>query len=502
MHSSIRALLVGIGSAVFVAMSPVGASAYSVSDPTIYGNLSVYLIHGKSDDGVSPNTLDRALKSGDAEVVNDNSRFTVQNFSDTPIFVPFGTLLKGGSQDQVVAAGLVVPPHSAPIDLTTYCVDPFRSSARFGQDSSLVDVQTQIPSLTAKLSMLSGGKTTDLTDKVRQSGVWWSIDTIQARLSEKTKHPLSASPDAAGWKLWDNPSTSAQLRERTSAWVNSLPLALQDRRLARLERPIVSAFDKLTTSAPDIVGAAFAINGHWVGAEIDASHALFEQTWQSVLRGYVIESLVEGGPNAGSAPTAKELQARLDRTLPASQGWPAGGMTVDDLGATIRAVTGDGEHVVQTSLVPKLDPAFAQATPAAMVVSMLETDSVNGHKLASLTDAPRLTRTAVTRRAADEPRERWTAITPAADAMALAATALTPWATIEDPSPKAGDRSANAAAAAPVDAERKMLTEGRAWFSRLSLLVSAPVLRLEIGLLVAAAFALAFLPRRRVASVR
>lgn len=174
MHNTKQIFSLAAGSALIaILLSATSASAYTVSAPTTYGNISVYLIHGSSNDKVRLNTLDRALENGEARVTVSEAGVRVQNFSDTAVFVPFGTVLKGGVQDQVAGADMIVPPHSEPLDLPTFCVDPFRAQPRAGESEGLlVGIGTTMPSLTAKLIMLTSPASLDTGPNLRWLGVW------------------------------------------------------------------------------------------------------------------------------------------------------------------------------------------------------------------------------------------------------------------------------------------------------------------------------------------
>lgn len=327
MHNTKQIFSLAAGSALIaILLSATSASAYTVSAPTTYGNISVYLIHGSSNDKVRLNTLDRALENGEARVTVSEAGVRVQNFSDTAVFVPFGTVLKGGVQDQVAGADMIVPPHSEPLDLPTFCVDPFRAQPRAGESEGLlVGIGTTMPSLTAKLIMLTSPASLDTGPNLRWLGVWWSSDAIKARLSSRFGHPLTPAKPAS-WTLTDSPNPSTQLRDRTGAWVNGLALDLDDASLAGAERPITAALAPLANSSPDIVGAAFVINGHWIGTQINSSHALFAMIWPSLLRGHVIESLVEEGKVQVPVPTASEIAATIDQPFEPAQGQAVSGI--------------------------------------------------------------------------------------------------------------------------------------------------------------------------------
>src|SRR5262249_19236938 len=146
--------------ATFVAIFSTGAWAldYRVAAPVSHDNLTVYLVHGGGSGAVAPVTLEQALASGAAKVYATKSGYPeIENFSERPIFIQAGDLLSGGLQDQVAGADLLVPPHSGRMSLDTYCVDPFRSTARNGENPRTFSATGALfPSRAARLALLTG----------------------------------------------------------------------------------------------------------------------------------------------------------------------------------------------------------------------------------------------------------------------------------------------------------------------------------------------------------
>ena len=136
--------------ASFVSLAALMGPAISepiVSAPVSYDNLSVYFVRGNST-GATPLTLDQAVNNGQAKVRwNDSGDpITVENFSNRSLFIAAGTMLRGGLQDQVVGLGTLLPPHSGPMTLATFCIDPFRSTARDGENADTLKPVGMLPS--------------------------------------------------------------------------------------------------------------------------------------------------------------------------------------------------------------------------------------------------------------------------------------------------------------------------------------------------------------------
>ena len=204
------------------------------------------------------------------------------------------------------------------------------------------------------------------------------------------REPLE-SPRAVHWKIDDGANNRAvvALAARRSSWTSSLPLALENRRLAQAQRPYVDALKAAGKRSGDIIGAVFVINGKVQGAEIYQSHVLFRHMWQKVLRAYATEAISSKDALSGTPPSVDTINAFLAD----AEGGQLRERTSDshvlfrDSEAAIYAETQerDGRWVYR-SYLSKLDPAAMPLTPDATVVKMLETGQVNGRPINTLAD--------------------------------------------------------------------------------------------------------------------
>src|SRR5580700_11984837 len=198
----LRRLAFGTALAAAAAMaSPggaFGANVYQVSAPVRHDNLSVFFVRGQGTTAPVPLTLSEAVASGSARIhvrQDGSGTHMIDNLSTSPIFVPAGTLLVGGLQDQVVAMSTMVPPGASNVLLSVFCVEKGRSSARVGDDPLTFKIgDALMPSHMAKLMMLAGpGRAYDL----RQVGIWLSarsvVEGVSRRLGGSVASPRSAS---------------------------------------------------------------------------------------------------------------------------------------------------------------------------------------------------------------------------------------------------------------------------------------------------------------------
>jgi hypothetical protein len=386
-----RLLLFAAGLFAFAASVASPAQAFeSIAAPIGSGNLSVYFVHGNGTGAAAPMPLDEALASGAVKINESAQRpITIDNMSARPVFVPLGTLIAGGMQDQVVARGLIVPPGSTGTPLDIFCIDPFRGAARGDEDPlTFTSNGTLFPWRLARLALLANGSETKPIELIRQSGIWWSIDTVRAQLSARLGEALEP-PRAVSWKdtVGGDARPLALLRARQSTWRTSLPLALENLKLAEALAPYQAAFAADAQGA-DVIGAVFAINGRIEGAEIYQSHELFGRMWPNLLRAYATQALAASGADAAETPPPVwEVNASLAAAQEAAARNPAAAFVVRENEATIMAEARDRDgNWIQRSFVPKLVPTANLGTPDAMAASILQSGEVDGRALASLAD--------------------------------------------------------------------------------------------------------------------
>jgi hypothetical protein len=274
----ILALIVGIATP----RPGAALSGYALSGPLSYENLSVYFVRGPSSNAPAPLTVQEASAKGLVRIREMSTGSPMlDNLSGKPLFVPFGTLLTGGLQDQVVASSLFVGPGATGIALPVFCVERGRSVKRQGDDESTFGIaDALIPSRIAKLAVLSGGSQSRAAVYVRQIGVWLSVASVKqgftAQLDDSIQSPRSAT---------------------------SLPLALEHPGVSLVQSPYLEALASALPPGKDVVGAVFAINGNLSSAEIYGSHALFSKMWPSLLRAHAGEAAIARGLPSAELPS-------------------------------------------------------------------------------------------------------------------------------------------------------------------------------------------------------
>jgi hypothetical protein len=283
--------------ALLAVQSPAGAqvaSSYHLSGPTVHDNVAVYFVHGKSDGARAPLTFERAAATGTARIYRTKSnKCMADNFSSQELFIQAGTLLRGATQDQVVAFSYVVPPKSTAFPLDdVFCVERGRSVPRGSEDSMIFStVAALLPPGIAQRSVPSETSRSELAVLTRQFGVWLGIESLVSRVSEQLGVSIAS--------------------ERSPS---SLPLALEHVRLAQAQAPYVAALQLAGEGADDIVGAVVAINGRLAKADIYASNELFRQMWPKLLGSYAIEGIATQQATPDSLPSSDRAAEFLAQT--------------------------------------------------------------------------------------------------------------------------------------------------------------------------------------------
>ncbi len=348
---------------LFVAFAIPGpasaASGYGLSNPVSYENLSVYFVRGPSSNAQAPLTLQEASSKGLVRI-NElrNGSPTLDNLSDKPLFVPFGTLIKGGLQDQVVGTSLFVGPGATGIALPVFCVERGRSVKREGDDENAFAVtDALLPSRVAKLALLSGSSRTSATEQVRQIGLWLTIASIKQGFAAQLDSPIQ-SPRSA----------------------TSLPLALEHPGVPLVQSPYVEALESTLPSDKNVVGAVFAVNGNLSSAEIYGSHALFKKMWPSLLRAYASEAAVSKEMASAELPSrlaALAFITNAERAVSTNRLDPSAAFARFENGDGIFAVSRSGKRGL-THKAYMAKPAVAATPMEAAVLRTLAENTVDG----------------------------------------------------------------------------------------------------------------------------
>ncbi len=244
---------------------------YRLSGPYTHGNLTLFLIHGEDQlKGRKILTLEEALEQKkvivyETRVVN---QLLIENISvDCEVFIAAGDIVKGGDQDRILSFDLVIPPQSGKKPLACFCCESGRWARRTGEENrSFSSSRDQIATRTLKLAARA---------EFSQAQVWKHVAMAQQQLSTNLKI-----------KVQDGKSES------------SLQLSLENKMLVET----VNVYDRKLAPAiqgqKDVIGYAFAINGHLNSIDVYASSELFLKLWPKLLKASCVEAVAELPPGA------------------------------------------------------------------------------------------------------------------------------------------------------------------------------------------------------------
>jgi hypothetical protein len=248
------------------ATAPAPVSSYRVSGPFTHENLTVFLLHGP--DTLPPRpilTLDEALAKS-TFVVHETgtvNTLTVENLSDDgDVLIQPGDIVKGGRQDRLIAAAMLVPARSGKIAVPSFCVEHGRWTQR-GHEAAgnFAENKAAIAGKDLKTAALVDGQ---------QGKVWENVEKLQTKLSRNAGQAVNAP---------ESPT--------------SLQLALENRavedRLTGYER----ALGSILRGSRSAVGYVIAVNGKVTGAEVFGSSAVLAKAWPKALRSAATEALAE-----------------------------------------------------------------------------------------------------------------------------------------------------------------------------------------------------------------
>jgi hypothetical protein len=242
------------------------ATAFRLSGPYTHENLTIFLIHGK--DTINSRkilTLEEALQRKRVIVyeTKDVNELAIENISpDEDVFVQSGDIVKGGDQDRLLSVDLIVPPRSGKIKIAAFCVERGRWSKRGSEASTTFETSSE------RIATKDLKVAANISNS--QSEVWNKVTEAQDKLSRNIQATVNA-----------------QVSE------TSLQLSLENKKLQEMREAYIKKLVKVVEGQGDVIGYAFAINGHVNSADVYASSLLFKKLWPKLLRATAVEAIAE-----------------------------------------------------------------------------------------------------------------------------------------------------------------------------------------------------------------
>lgn len=294
-------------------IATVKAGQYTLSGPYAHDNLTIFLIHGADPlPGRDYVILDEAIAAGTA-IVHETSNvneLAVENLSQThDLYIPAGTIVKGGKQDRTIAQDLIVRPGSGRVSIDAFCVEQGRWRARGQERATAFNAAKQ--ALAGKDLKLAARYHGD------QGHVWQEVAVAQDKLAV---------------------STEAEVRAAESQ--TSLQLTLENEAVVKAVDGYIQKLSPIVEQKEDVIGYAFAINGEVNSAEVFASNALFKKLWPTLLNSSAVEAIAEAAKPADGQVTADDIRACIDAAESAE---PGKSQAAND---RTESLTRDGEKAV------------------------------------------------------------------------------------------------------------------------------------------------------------
>lgn len=243
----------------------VAAGEYHLSGPYTHKNLSIFLVHGKSQIKITKFlTLQEALVQRKVVVYETKSvnELSIQNFSDEDVYVQSGDIVKGGQQDRMIGVDLIVPPRSGKLPISAFCVEHGRWSGRGNEKASVFS--SSADSATTRDIKLAAKRSTS------QGEVWQSVAVAQNKLSRNVGSRVNSTVSES-----------------------SLQLAVENKKVQETAESYIRALGNIAGDSSDVIGYVFAINGKVNSADIYGSNVLFKKLWPKLLKANAMEAIAE-----------------------------------------------------------------------------------------------------------------------------------------------------------------------------------------------------------------
>jgi hypothetical protein len=288
---------------------------YKVLPPITHGNFALFPVVGETsfhtevfltlDEGISSGQVivtERSQTSGlvrprrarpdiwpEPPIVIPRSGASVNelvliNNADRPLILLAGEIVTGGKQDRVVGRDRIIRPHSDPIALGVFCVEPHRwreTSAQFGG---------------LALSMAQPSVRLKAMASQNQQEVWSEVAKSRAAFAMTLAAP------------------EARALETSSSYAMAVQNGAVKRQIDSIAVPIGQSYEKMIQRlrAEKAVGAVVVINGEPIWADVFASSSLLEKYWPKLIRSYAAEALRPAVVPTASVPSQDTAQKFID----------------------------------------------------------------------------------------------------------------------------------------------------------------------------------------------
>jgi hypothetical protein len=330
-----------------------GGNSYKVLAPIVSGNLTVFPVAASHTHDTSRFlTLDEGVRAGSVVVTESGTvqglvrgqhpvrpvrgdqvnTLVLLNNSNRPLLLLAGEIVTGGKQDRIIGEDRIIPANSGPVDLSVFCVEPGRWTAKSTNFGSM-PVQMAAPSI----------RQPAVASKSQQK-VWDNVNVSNAAVAAEIQTETSARGLPINGRDFQDLS-------KTTSYAQVMDNRIVKEKVATVAAPMERNYDAMFRELrkQNAVGVVVAINGRIIWADVFASTDLLQDYWPKLIRSYASEA-VTNMAHDGTAGT-NAAQAYINDL--------AGGREVveTDPGVYRRSeVTGDGFKVFSiVSLLPSTD---------------------------------------------------------------------------------------------------------------------------------------------------
>lgn len=216
--------------------------------------------------------LQQTIGGGAGDEVN---KLYIQNTSKDTVFIMAGEVVKGGKQDRVIAMDMVIPPNSAPVDLSVYCVEHGRWSYGATDASDGFTGHANVANTSVRKAAIV---------EKEQSAVWNKVEEV----------------------------TVANKAVSETGTLNSLE---KDADYQKELREYEAKFADLPSSSAAVVGVVAVTGDRVIACDMFATPDLFKNAFPDLLKSYASEAITSGAKvTISTAQVNKYISEILDES--------------------------------------------------------------------------------------------------------------------------------------------------------------------------------------------
>jgi hypothetical protein len=281
------------------------SSSYSVLPPIESGELTIFPVVSKTGEKASNwsyLTLDEGLRTGEVIVTEAgrvsglvrprrgnalpiwpgdrvNSLVLINN-SDRPLLLLAGEIVTGGKQDRVIGKDRIVPPHSDPIDLSVFCIEP----GRWIEDSPVFGAAGKA----GAGFMVQPTVRREAMAAQDQQRVWSAVGSAVNSMIVAAPSIMSEAPGVVA-----GPMMAPSHPLGTTSYARVMQQVAVGQKVEEASQSLLNDRHEILARLRQqhAVGVVVAVRGQILWADIFANSGLLEKYWTKLIRSYAAEAL-------------------------------------------------------------------------------------------------------------------------------------------------------------------------------------------------------------------